>query len=49
MHYDASKPLPVPDPESAPFWEAARNDTLVIQRCGLCGHARLRGSAWGPS
>jgi uncharacterized OB-fold protein len=48
MRYDASKPLPVPDPESAPFWEAARNDTLVIQRCGLCDHARFPATTYCP-
>lgn len=31
------KPLPVIDPGSAPFWEAARNHRLSIPRCQDCG------------
>src|ERR1700739_3022072 len=27
------KPLPVPDPESTPFWEACRAHTLKVCRC----------------
>ena len=34
-------PLPVPDPESAPYWEAAAEGRLVVQRCGACGHTYL--------
>ena len=26
-----------PDPESAPFWEAARGGAFVVQRCESCG------------
>ena len=33
------KPLPVVDPESAPFWEACSERRLLIQRCGACGAA----------
>ena len=35
MSYD--KPLPVPDPESRPFWEAAKDGRLLIQRCASTG------------
>ena len=35
MIYD--KPLPVPDPDSAPFWEAAKAHKLLIQRCPTSG------------
>jgi len=33
----AERPLPVPDRETAPFWEAAREGRLRIQRCRGCG------------
>jgi hypothetical protein len=32
------KPLPVADELSAPFWQAARERRLVVQRCDECGH-----------
>ena len=31
------RPLPVPDRDTAPFWEAARAGRLRIQRCAGCG------------
>lgn len=31
-----AKPLPVPSPESRPFWQAARNHQLVLPRCNRC-------------
>ena len=30
------RPLPIPDDESAPYWQGARRRQLVIQRCGDC-------------
>ncbi len=30
---------PVPGPETAPFWTAASEGTLLIKRCGACGDA----------
>ena len=30
-------PLPVPTPETRPFWEAARRHELCLQRCRTCG------------
>ena len=30
-------PVPVPDDITAEFWEAARQGTLKVQRCGDCG------------
>ena len=33
----AERPLPVPDRDTAPFWEAARAGRLRIQRCESCG------------
>ncbi len=32
----APRPQPVPDELTAPFWSAAANHKLVIQRCGRC-------------
>jgi uncharacterized OB-fold protein len=32
------KPIPVPDEISAPFWAAAREHKLVVQRCAACGY-----------
>jgi uncharacterized OB-fold protein len=29
--------LPAPDPETQPFWDAARAGTLLIRHCGDCG------------
>ena len=34
---DYTGPLPVPTPETRPFWEAARRHELHLQRCGACG------------
>lgn len=36
-----AKPLPHPDAETAPFWQAANRGELVVQRCDGCGHAQL--------
>jgi uncharacterized OB-fold protein len=30
-------PIPVPTPETRPFWDAARRHELVLQRCRSCG------------
>lgn len=35
------KPLPVRDPDSEPFWEAAAEGDLTIQRCSACGERQL--------
>jgi hypothetical protein len=32
------KPVPVADELTKPFWEAARERRLVVQRCGACGY-----------
>lgn len=32
----SSRPLPVPDPSSAPFWDAAAAHELVLARCQRC-------------
>ena len=31
-----TKPVPVPDAITAPFWEAANRGVLAIQHCGAC-------------
>ncbi|SEP20002.1 Zn-ribbon domain-containing OB-fold protein [Trujillonella endophytica] len=33
----SGRPLPVPDPLSAPFWEAAARHVLTLSRCSDCG------------
>jgi uncharacterized OB-fold protein len=33
--------IPVPDQDSAPFWEAAKRHELVFQRCSACGQDRF--------
>jgi uncharacterized OB-fold protein len=35
------KPLPRPTEDSAPYWEAARQGELRMQRCSDCGHIRF--------
>ncbi len=37
------KPVPAPDGLDAPFWEAAAEDVLKLQRCNACQHWQ-----WGP-
>ncbi len=34
---DYTGPVPVPSPETRPFWEAARRHELCLQRCRSCG------------
>lgn len=31
-----AKPIPVPDPDSAPFWAGCREQRLMIQHCDDC-------------
>ena len=33
-----TKPLPGPDERTAPYWSAAKEHRLAIQRCQDCGH-----------
>ena len=37
----SDKPLPTPNAESRPFWEAAAQGVLRIQRCDACGTAQF--------
>jgi uncharacterized protein len=32
--------MPLPDLDTAPFWEACRRDELVVQQCGRCDRFR---------
>lgn len=34
------KPLPTISDENRPFWEAAKNEELRMQKCSDCGHIR---------
>jgi hypothetical protein len=36
--HNFEKAVPAADELSRPFWDAARERRLVIQRCGLCGY-----------
>ncbi|HEX6513498.1 MAG TPA: OB-fold domain-containing protein [Chloroflexota bacterium] len=40
---DYAKPLPLPDPDTQPFWEAAKAHELKAQKCSKCGKFR-----WPP-
>lgn len=31
------KPLPIVDPDTAPFWAAAKEHRLMVKRCAACG------------
>ena len=33
-----TRPIPVPNELSRPFWEAAKQGVLAMQRCQSCGH-----------
>lgn len=33
---DYQKPIPIPSPESEPFWEAARRHELLLPYCAAC-------------
>lgn len=37
----AFQSLPVPDPDTAPFWEACARHELAFQHCAGCGAARF--------
>ena len=38
MSATSNKPVPLPDDLSRPFWDAAKERRLAIQRCGSCGY-----------
>ena len=33
-----TRPIPVPNEWTKPFWEAAKQGVLALQRCQACGH-----------
>jgi hypothetical protein len=33
-----TRPIPVPNEWTKPFWDAARRGVLALQRCQACGH-----------
>ena len=35
------KPIPRPNADSRPYWEACNRGELTYQRCGACGHAQF--------
>lgn len=35
------RPVPEPDPDSAPFWEGVHQGRLLVQRCSACGRHRF--------
>jgi hypothetical protein len=41
MSRELAKALPQPTPLSAPYWQAAREGRLVVQRCAACGHLQF--------
>jgi uncharacterized OB-fold protein len=36
-----TKPIPAPDSDSAPFWDACKEHRLTVQRCRSCGTLRF--------
>jgi uncharacterized OB-fold protein len=34
------KPLPVPNPDTKPFWDGCKKHQLRFQKCKACGHIR---------
>ncbi|MBO0856563.1 MAG: OB-fold domain-containing protein, partial [Nocardia sp.] len=43
-----TRPLPVPDEQSAPFWNAAADGVLTIPRCARCGEFTMPPDAVCP-
>jgi uncharacterized OB-fold protein len=35
------KPIPVADPDSAPFWQGCRDHRLLLQHCDDCSHVQF--------
>jgi uncharacterized OB-fold protein len=44
MTTEYKKPVPVPSPESLPFWQSCKRHAMEVQRCKQCGQYR-----WPPS
>lgn len=41
--------LPTPDPDTQPFWSAAREGRLLIRRCDACGERHFYPRPFCPS
>jgi uncharacterized OB-fold protein len=46
---DLTKPVPVPDEQSAGYWDAAARGELALPRCSVCGHLTMPPTAVCPS
>lgn len=46
---DVSRPVPVPDSDTEPYWEGAKRKELLIQRCKSCGKRWFPPSAACPA
>lgn len=42
---NVTRPIPVPDEWTKPFWDAAKRGSLELQRCQSCGHIQHPPSA----
>lgn len=38
---DYKKPLPMPTPETRPFWDGLKEHELRVMHCTVCGHTYL--------
>ena len=56
---DDSKPLPIPDTDSKPFWESCKRHSMALQQCvacnrfrypprGLCPYCHSIEARWSP-
>lgn len=43
-----TRPVPTVQPETAPYWEAARAGRLLLPRCRTCGRAHHHPRPWCP-
>jgi uncharacterized OB-fold protein len=39
MPYEPKRVVPIPTPETQPFWQGTRSGELRLQRCDACAHA----------
>jgi uncharacterized protein len=46
---DVRHDLPTVDAETRPFWDAARDERLLIRRCGACGEASFYPRSFCPA
>ncbi|NKB59061.1 MAG: hypothetical protein GKS00_22260 [Alphaproteobacteria bacterium] len=35
------KPVPVPNADTQPFWDACNEERLIVQTCKACGHVQF--------